>query len=184
MDMGQKMTKMGAKEVTSALDSMAQLFEHDFETMGVPEKVAKEFALRCDLLSDHLEKQAGIEKEALTGDDPVKEPGFNPEEIGEEKSGPLEDEPDESFMKDEFTQQENRELRERVENNDIGPDKTVEEQQKPEPGKQAAEEDVEEEVEVEEASKKAEDKEEEPKEEPKEKKEAKKTNHPFNLFAE
>jgi hypothetical protein len=133
--MGKKMTKKGAIQVTSALDNLAQLFEDRHSTMGVPARVAKEFALRCDLLADFIEKKAGLKK-ALTGDDPVKEPGFNPEEVGEEVGGPIEGDGDESYMDDEFTQQENRELRERVEDGDLGMT-PVEDEQKPQPGKQA-----------------------------------------------
>lgn len=133
--MGKTMTKKGAIQVTSALDNLAQLFEDQHVAMGVPARVAKEFALRCDLLADFIEKKAGLKK-ALTGDDPVKEPGFNPEEVGEEVGGPLEGDGDEAYMKDEFTQQENRELRERVEDGDLGMT-PVEDEQKPQPGKQA-----------------------------------------------
>jgi hypothetical protein len=182
--MERKMTKKGAMQVTSALDNLAQLFESDHGVMGIPVKVAKEFALRCDMLSDFIEREAGIKKEALTGDDPVKEPGFNPEEVGEEKKGPLEDEPDEGYMKGEFSQQENRELRERVEDGDLGPNKTVDEPQKPQPGKQGAEEEVEEEEVEEKASgKKAQEEEEEVVEE-EEKESNKKASHCFDLFVE
>lgn len=132
------MTKKGARSVTATLDRVAELFQKEWATMGVPEKIATDFALRCDMLSDHMERAAGIDKAALTELDVMKEPGFNPEEIGQEKKGPLEGEPDEPFMKGEFTQQENRELRERVQDGDLGADTNVE-PQAPSSGKQAFE---------------------------------------------
>jgi len=107
-----EMTKKGAQVVTNDLDRVATLFQQDWTTLGIPQKLAVDFAYRCDLLSDAIEKRAGVPKTAA--------PDFNPEEIGKEKAGPLEDEPDEAFMKGEFTQQENRELRERYQDGDLG----------------------------------------------------------------
>ncbi len=111
-------------------------------------EIARKFAYQCDLLSDHFAKAAGIDitkmaasrKQALDGDDVFNEStlGFNPEEIGEETAGPNEQETDEAYMDDHFSQQENRELRETVEDNDLGPDKTKDERQTPKPGVQAA----------------------------------------------
>jgi len=130
--MTKRLSKKGAQAVSTDLDRLANLFEHDFETLGVEERIAADFALRCDMLSDHLEKVA------LTGDDVVKEQGFDPDDIGRETSGPLENEPDEPYMKGEFDQQENRELREKQQDGDISPDRTSPEPQKPRPGVQAA----------------------------------------------
>ena len=135
-----KLTKKGAQAVTGDLDRIATLFQQDYATLGVPQEIAEDFALRCDKLADYVEGQVGIKRQALTEYDPVKEPGFDPEEIGEDKAGPLEDEPDESFMKGEFSQQENRELRERVEDGSISGVKT--EPAAPRPGVQAALEDL------------------------------------------
>ena len=76
--------------------------------------------------------EPGTGKQALTEYDPVDEKkvaphNFDPEEIGKEDAGPLEDEPDEAFMKSEFTQQENRELRERQQDGDLGRMRTLRE---------------------------------------------------------
>jgi hypothetical protein len=114
------MTKKGARSVTQTLDRVASLFQTEWVTLGVPERIASDFAYRCDLLSDRIERVAGLDRVALDGDDPVKEPGFDPEGIGEEKNGPLRGDGDESYMKGEFSQQENRELRERVQDGDLG----------------------------------------------------------------
>lgn len=132
-----KMTKKGAASVTGALDRIATLFQNEYETLGVPERIANDFAYRCDLLSDRVERVAGLSRRALSELDVAKEPGFDPEVIGEETTGPLEGDADESFMKAEFTQQENRELRERVEDGDLGIKPNLEEQA-PQSGKQAS----------------------------------------------
>lgn len=138
-----KLTKKGAQSVTADLDRLATLFQAEFETLGVPQKIADDFAYRVDLLSDAVEKTAGIKRTALTGDDVYLEPGFNPEEIGIEKSGPLEMiDSDEPWMNKEFTQQENRELREDVESGDLANDRTIDAPQTPTPGKQANFEDL------------------------------------------
>lgn len=134
-----RMTKSGALSVSNTLDSVATLFQQDWKTLGVPEKIAKDFAYRCDLLSDRVERTAGVDRKALSELDVVKEPGFDPEDIGMEQSGPLEAvDSDEPFMNGEFTQQENRELRERVQDGDLGM-QPVEDPQSPQAGKQAFE---------------------------------------------
>ncbi len=133
-----RMTKKGALAVTADLDKLANHFHSNWAAMGVPQKIAADFAYRCDLLSDQVDKFAGIDRKALTGDDPVKEPGFNPEEIGQEKSGPQEQEGDEGYMSQQFSQQENRELRETQEGGDLGPDKTKDDEQVPHAGIQAS----------------------------------------------
>lgn len=136
-----RLTKQGALIVGEDLDKMATLIQKRYADLGIPQRIALDFAKKCDLLSDHIQRSAGIDprsKKALTEYDPVKEPGFNPEEIGQEKAGPLVKEGDETYMDQHFTQQQNRELRERVQDGSIGPDKIVEEPQAPQPGKQAA----------------------------------------------
>jgi hypothetical protein len=130
------MTKKGARSVTRTLDRIATLFQQEFKTLGVPEKYAMDFAYRCDLMSGEVEKKAGVTKEALDELDVVKEPGFDPEVIGEEVKGPEVSDPDEPYMKDHFTQQVNRELRERQEAGDLGAAPVLE-IQAPQPGKQA-----------------------------------------------
>ena len=136
--MSMKLTKKGARQVSIALDKVATLFQDDFEPLGISSKIAKDFAHRCDLLADYIEKQAGFTRTALTEYDPVKETGFNPEEIGIEKSGPLEMiDSDEPYMNGQFTQQENRELRYDQEDGKLGPD-TVDEPQNIPAGRQSS----------------------------------------------
>ena len=136
-----QLTKEGAQQFTDRLDSVASEIQTNAENWGVPQRIAQDFAYRCDLLSDALEKMAGVERQALTEYDPVDESktGWDPEGIGEEVGGPQRQEPDEPYMNAEFTQQENRELRERQEGGDLGMTPNLEEQT-PTPGRQAAEE--------------------------------------------
>jgi hypothetical protein len=50
----------------------------------------------------------------------LKDADFNPGEIGELESGPLQDEPDEPYMDDQFTQQEFQELGDKQESGQLG----------------------------------------------------------------
>lgn len=95
-----KASQQGARRVSASLDSIADLFTHHAESLGVSEKVAKDFAHRCDLLSDHLDRQrtAGY---------------FNPAEIGEQHPGPMIMDPNNPFMSGHFTQDKFVELAEK-----------------------------------------------------------------------
>ena len=136
--MANQMTKKGARGVTWTLDRIATLFTQDWATLGVPQRTAEDFAHRADLIADHIEKLAGIQRLALTGDDVYKEPGYNPENIGMEVAGPLSGDADESgYMSGEFDQQEFRELSDRQQSGALGI-KPNPEPEKPSPGKQAA----------------------------------------------
>lgn len=126
-----KLTRRGAANVTTDLDKLANLFQARFATLGVPEKVAEDFAYRCDLLSDHIEKYAArlagdgkedegddegedtpADKKAADETGTSVEPapdnqGFDANEIGDVKSGPLETitPPNEPWMGGHFTQE-------------------------------------------------------------------------------
>lgn len=141
------LNKQGAVEITKTLDKLASQFESRYHALGIPKKYAFDFAYRCDLLSDEidttfgLKREASQNKEALDGLDPVLEPGFNPEDIGKEKKGPKKELGKEhSWMDGEFTQQENRELRETQEAGKMPEVKT--EPRKPQEGKQATDETI------------------------------------------
>jgi len=91
-----KATVAGARRVTANLDNLATLFQAHGASLGVPAKVAADFAYRCDLLSDAIERNVGAGKQAR----------FNPAEIGEEVPGPLETlDSDEPWMNGHFTQE-------------------------------------------------------------------------------
>ena len=122
-----KLTKKGAQSVTADLDRLANLFQAEYETLGIPEKIAHDFAYRVDLLSDTIEKQAGVNREA-----------YDAENIGREQTGPIETvDSDEPFMKGQFSQQENRELLDVVESGALSNSGTVDDPRNPTPGKQA-----------------------------------------------
>jgi len=132
--MSTKLSKQGALQVTRDLDRIANLFESQHAVLGVSEKIANDFSMRCDLLSAQVEKTAGIERteggkfkdeetaklasaiEKKAEMDPkqnyteenVQSWEFNPAEIGEEQSGALLHNSDEPYMnmfkQDEFDQ--------------------------------------------------------------------------------
>lgn len=63
-------------------------------------------------LASTLPKGSGERRAILAG---LKKANWNPHQVGEEKSGPLEKQPDEGYLAGEFTQQEFQELRQRQE---------------------------------------------------------------------
>lgn len=65
-------SKKAAKAITTDLDRLAQLFESAHAELQVPEKVALDFAYRCDLLSDFVEKNAALDREDKHSQDAVK----------------------------------------------------------------------------------------------------------------
>lgn len=142
-----KLTRRGAANVTTDLDKIASLFQNRAAALGVPEKIAHDFAYRCDLLSDHIEKyatrlagaegdeaaedeegeaQASKKKAAVdeTGTSVEPKPGnqgFDANEIGDLKAGPLEiiTPPDEPWMAGEFTQERFVALREKQQSGEL-----------------------------------------------------------------
>lgn len=116
-----KLTDKGAIQISRHLDRVATLFETAWQTLGVPENVAKDFALRCDALSDHVEKRTRVARNVKTGElDPKhnysEDPAapadnyFPPEDIGTETDGALLRNSDEPYM-DTFEQEWFDELR-------------------------------------------------------------------------
>ena len=131
------LTQHGAKQVSQTLDRIATLFETEARALGVPDHVATDFSYRCDLLSDHVERQAGADRTALDELDVVKEEGFDPDDIGREVAGPAEGDGDEgAYMDGHFTQQSNRELRGEQEEGDLA--SASPESRGAEPGKQGS----------------------------------------------
>lgn len=107
--MTQKLTRKGARNVTSELDRIASLVQDHHPILGVPEKVAFDFAKRCDLISDAIETLAvqnarsASEAEEVTDDDPESKDQNKPESYYEGKTAspefpvePAEDETGES----------------------------------------------------------------------------------------
>lgn len=91
-----KASVQGARRVTAGLDNFATLFQSNHEALGIPQKVAMDFAYRCDMLSDAIERGFNVKNAGY----------YNPAEIGEEVPGPLEMDSNNPFMKGEFTQEE------------------------------------------------------------------------------
>ena len=90
-----KASMHGARRVTAALDQIATLFQSNHESLGIPQKVAMDFALRCDMLSDSIQRGFGAKNAGF----------FNPAEIAEEVPGPLINDPTQPFMDSHFTQE-------------------------------------------------------------------------------
>lgn len=92
-------TKSGAKELTSAIDRVASVIQGHHDLLGLDKKIASDFAYRCDLISDAVEKAAAGTH-------------FDPAVIAEEVPGPEEQPmPEESsYMDTHFTQKNFNEL--------------------------------------------------------------------------
>jgi hypothetical protein len=122
-----KLSRQGALQVTELLGRAASLIEKNHSALGVPDKIAKDFAFRCDLLSDNIEKHAGIARDAsgqiLENTSILGDTGsLDPAVIGEEVDGPLLMlDSDEPWMDGEFTQQEYHELGDLQESGQLGP---------------------------------------------------------------
>ena len=134
------LNRRGAANITSDLDKIATLFQQHATELGIPEKIATDFAYRCDLLADHIDKLAGEDKEdEAEGDEAAPadkkaadetglsvEPapanqGFDANDIGDEKAGPLEiiTPPVEPWMDGHFTQGKFQALREKQESGEL-----------------------------------------------------------------
>lgn len=111
-----KLTKAAALQVTARLDQLANIFQKQYGALGFSEKVARDFAFRCDVLADRVEKWTGVKRTAQL--DPVDNytesdllpDAFDPSEIGAETTKPLLRNQDEPYM-DTFRQEWFDELR-------------------------------------------------------------------------
>lgn len=125
------LTRRGAANVTTDLDKIANLFQNRAAALGVPDKIAHDFAYRCDLLSDHIEKfasrlaaeegdeeaedeapatagkKAAVDEMGTSVEPDPDNQGFDANAIGDEVAGPLEiiTPPDEPWMNTHFTQE-------------------------------------------------------------------------------
>lgn len=100
------LTKKAAQAITADLDRLAQLFEADHKSLGIPTNVAKDFAYRCDLLSDFVEKRSAEDAESIQ------------KEFGQEVS--TQHESDEPYMATKTYQDELYELGNMVETGGLG----------------------------------------------------------------
>ena len=56
------MKKFATSAIVADLDNLAELFQNAGTELGIPQRIAMDFAYRCDLLSDAIEKLAGDEE--------------------------------------------------------------------------------------------------------------------------
>lgn len=56
------MKKFATSAIVADLDNLAELFQNAGTELGIPQRIAMDFAYRCDLLSDAIEKLAGEEE--------------------------------------------------------------------------------------------------------------------------
>jgi len=103
--MADNLTRSGARAFTETLDRIATAVQHNAALLGLPSNIATDFAFRCDLVSDAVEKQAAANF-------PLKQADFNADEIGEEVPGPLVDDPPNAQIDEHFTQEKFHELTE------------------------------------------------------------------------
>lgn len=131
-----RLTRQGARNLTAALDNIAQVVQHRAAMLGLDKRTATDFAYRCDLLSDAIERTAsanfplrqaanaygkGNDDEGMSVEH--GEGGFDPNLIGDEVPGPLEiiEPPSEPWMDGHFTQEKYHVLGELQEAGELGP---------------------------------------------------------------
>jgi len=98
-----KLTRQGARNLTVTIDRIASTIQENTSLLGIDPKIAKDFAYRCDLISD------AVETTAVTNF-PKSATEFPASEIGEEESGPLVDGETTTDLDGQFTQKEFSEL--------------------------------------------------------------------------
>ena len=100
-----KLTRRGARNLTATLDRIASAVQENPALLGIDPKIAKDFAYRCDLISDAVETTAVTNFPKAASDFPA-------DSIGEEVPGPLVDGEVEADAAGHFTQDEFSELTE------------------------------------------------------------------------
>ena len=116
-----RLTRQGARNLTVTLDRIASTVQANPAILGIDDKIAKDFAYRCDLISDAVERTAVVNfprqadentpVSSASGDYLVAKPGIE-KEIGAEVKGPIyEEDPSTSGdLKDHFTQKDFHQL--------------------------------------------------------------------------
>lgn len=98
-----KLTRRGARNLTATIDRIASVVQDNPALLGIDSRIAKDFAYRCDLISDAIETTAISNYPKAAAD-------FDADEIGEVEAGPLEDGEVEADAAGHFTQGEFSEL--------------------------------------------------------------------------
>lgn len=125
-------SRTAANGLAHNLDKITNLVVSESDALGVPKKLAAQFAQVADRVADAVDRRAGIQRSAAQR----QAADYNPEEIGEEVAGPLVDGTPEPYMKGEWSQQEFRELGDRQMSGDLNKDKPIIDPRKPTPGAQ------------------------------------------------
>jgi len=96
------LTRHGARNLTAAIDRIASAVQDNPTMLGIDPKIAKDFAYRCDLISDAVETKA-VSNFPKQGEAAVQE-------IGAETTGPVYEEDASPDLKGQFTQESFTEL--------------------------------------------------------------------------
>jgi|TARA_R110000824_G_scaffold48399_6_gene136699 hypothetical protein len=104
-----QLTRKGARQLTSAIDRVAECVQLNHTALGIDPKIAVDFAYRCDLISD------AVETTAVTNHPLDKSAEYAADEIGAETKGPIYEEDSDPDLKGQFTQKEFQQLTDEVE---------------------------------------------------------------------
>lgn len=105
----ENLTRKGARELTSAIDRVAECVQNNHNILGIDPKIAMDFAYRCDLISD------AVETTAVNNHPLDKNAEYAADEIGAETKGPIYQEDPSPDLKGQFTQKEFQQLTDEVE---------------------------------------------------------------------
>ncbi len=111
--MNAKLTRQGARNLTASIDRIASAIQENAALLGIDPRVAKDFAYRCDMISDAVESRAVHNF--------PKQGNFDASTIGETVSGPLEDGEIDKDSAGHFTQEKFTELSDLQEDGELGP---------------------------------------------------------------
>ena len=95
-----KLTRRGARNLTAAIDRIASAIQDNASVLGIDSKIAKDFAYRCDLVSD------AVETTAVTNYPKSAVAEGIADEIGEEVPGPWVDGEVTKDLAGQFTQKD------------------------------------------------------------------------------
>lgn len=58
--MANRITRRGARDLTTLIERVANTIQHNPHVLGIDPRIAHDFALRCDMISDAVELTAAI----------------------------------------------------------------------------------------------------------------------------
>jgi hypothetical protein len=108
----EKVTPRGARNLTRLMDRVAATIEKHAAELDLDPRIVKDYVFSTDFVGDLIERKAGVSRKMKAN--------FDAEEIAEGTPGPLEQDPDESYMQGQFDQGGFRELREEQESGSLG----------------------------------------------------------------